>query len=338
MAQIGTQRSCYAHDNAFSTFVLLKDKSAMTDLFKVISGKGFFDWLSNLFNRASDSIGSMKMYPMIRSKLRDFDTSHTLTILKMGGKNWLVKHHTHNIQNYRYEVGKKVFAEANSFIQYEPYTHISLHLPFLDFIDLPVNELRGKTMYVYYTFDYASGTATAFIEVQSNTDRYILATKTGKVGVDVAWGKDNSIENSRNIINTALSTGISLVTLGQSGGASAIAQSVKISRSTAELSKGLLSIVNSTQTRFERGGTVGSYGSIAFDNFKPYLIIKRPKLVPVNETEYARIYGKPLYESRTLSQMRGFTIVDSIHLTNFSNATEPEMREIENLLKQGVHL
>lgn len=338
MAQVGTQRSCYTHDNAFSTYVLLKDKSAMTELFKVISGKGFFEWLSNLFNRASDSIGSIRIYPMIRSKLRDFNTSLTFSVLKMGGKDWMVKHHTHNVQNYRYEVGKKVFAEANSFIQFEPYTQISLHLPFLDFIDLPVNELRGKTMYVYYTFDYASGTATAFIEVQSNTDRYILATKTGKVGVDVAWGKDNSVENSRNIINTAISTAISLATIYATKGTSAVAQGVAGARAGAEVGKSLLSIANSTQTRFERGGTVGSYGSIAFDNFKPYLIIKRPKLVPVDETEYARIYGKPLYESRVLAQVSGFTIVDDIHLENLGEATEPEMREIEMLLKQGVHL
>lgn len=325
------------HQNAFSTYYLLKNNSELENLFKEVSGKSFLSWLTNLFNKASDSLGSIMMYPMIREKfVNNFALSDSYIPIVMGGASWNVNVSKLSDIPQSIIIGH-ISLNAYSYRDFEPYTQIQLHLPYLGFVDLPPSEVFGKTLYVKYAFDWASGTATAFIEVQGGTNQYILATKTGKIGIEIAWGKDNSIENTRNIINTIVSTGISLATIYATKGTSEIAQSVAGARAGAEIGKSLLSIANSTQTKYERGGSSGSYG-FTYDNPNPYLIIKKKVLVPVNEDDYARIYGKPLYESRVLAQVSGFTIVDDIHLENLGSATEPEMREIENLLKTGVHL
>ena len=68
----------------------------------------------------------------------------------------------------------------------------------------------------------------------------------------------------------------------------------------------------------------------------PYLIITRPVVnQPLN---YNKLYGRPLYETRTLSDLTGFTVVDSVHLENIAGATAIELKTIEAALNGGVIL
>lgn len=327
-------------NNPMCTFYELEDLSALEKFFNVVSAKGFTNWFNNLFNKASDSISSLRAYPIKQTYMSMFGSTVNSNI-KIGKELW-------NIPSYilvnsgstpLITIAEYNIPAPTSFIDFEPFTTMQLYIPYMDFIDLPVNEIVGKKLYVKYGIDLPSGTATAFIEtLDKNGDRYVLAIKSGKIGVDVAWGRDNSLENTRNILNTAISTTIGIVTTVAgsyaSGGALTPIATVGIG---ATLGKGALSVSQSLQTKYERGGNVGSVASLLAPN-SVYLIIKKPKLVPVDETDYAHTYGKPLYESRVLAQVSGFTVVDEIHLTGFPDAMEEEVNEIERLLKEGVHL
>lgn len=67
----------------------------------------------------------------------------------------------------------------------------------------------------------------------------------------------------------------------------------------------------------------------------PYIIISRPEQnVP---KDYGHYYGYPSNIYETLSNLTGYTEVAAIHLDGI-NATEPELDEIDNLLKGGVIL
>ena len=327
--------------NDMNIFYALKDFQELGKFYKVISGDGFINLVKNLFTKSADAVSSLRAYPVKKNKLGFGTTLNTRTF--MVGDTW-------DFQSYDFEattnailIGQYSFSNPSSFIDLAPYTSVQLYLPYMDFIDLPVNEILGKYLYVYYGFDLSSGTATAYITTQTTgsgiDDRHVIAIKTGKIAVDVAWGKDNSIENTKNIINTAFSTAISITALAVTGGASGASEiaktTAKIGIGTA-LSKGA-SVMNSLQIQYTRGGTSGSFGSM-YAPTSPYLIIRKPKLVPINEGLYAHTYGLPLYESRWLYQLTGFTIVDQIHLEGFNTALDEEVNEIERLLKTGVHL
>ena len=323
--------------NAFSRFHILHNTGTdLQELFSAISGDTFANLFKNIFTKSRDAINSLRAYPIKHSKLVELEGLSTeQSTLEMMNTSFNIHNYQFSVTSYRHTVGFYRFPSAESFIDLAPHTKISLYLPYLDFVDLPVNEVVGNAIYVYYVIDYSSGMATAYI--QSQTNGHVIAIKSGKIGIDIPWGATNNVENVRNIINTALSTGIQVATLGLTSGASEIAKVGKSVAMGSTLAKGSLSIANSLQQQITRGGNSGG-ASILCSPSAPYLIIRKPKLVSVDEDDYAHTYGKPLYESRTLEDMRGFTVVDEIHLTGLPNALDEEVNEIENLLKSGVHL
>lgn len=198
-----------------------------------------------------------------------------------------------------------------------------------------INEIRGKTIEVLYTIDFTTGVATAYVQTSLGY-RTLIAVKSGKIGIDVPWGVNNNLENTKNVINTAISTAIQLTAISATGGTSEVALMAKGVSKGVALSKSALSIANSLQLRYERGGTAGSLSNIVMPNH-PYLLLKTQNMVDVNDEEYAHTYGKPLYKERVLSTLKGYTVVDEIHLEQLPNATQSEIDEIESLLKRGVH-
>lgn len=319
-------------NNAFTSYTIIDDSNELDNLFDIISGKTLESFFKNLFSKASDGITSLRVYPMIKKSY--FARFHE-EYIQIANKEYKL----YNAPVY-WSIANKVIAEydftnANSYIDYEPYTSYQLYLPFIDYIDIPPSEVNGKKLQVRCIIDLATGTMMYYIETVLNDDVTTIAMKGGKIGVDVSWGRDNSVENTRNVVTTAISTAISLYALGGVTGANA--EMIKKIGTATTLAKSSLSVMNSLQLRYERGGTNGSLASTLAPS-SVYLIKKRNELVDVNEDEFKRIHGLPLYESRVLAQMKGFTIVEDIHLENLGNATRSEMEEIETLLKQGIHL
>lgn len=308
------------NNNSMNTFYKLTTGDELKKLYDVLSGKGFVNWLTNLFTKPSDCVSSLRAYPIKTLQLGFDGTSyHPATII--GGKGFALA--TNDILSAvsRSVIGYYQFPKATSFVDY--FATIELYIPYMDFIQLPASELYGNTLWVSYVIDLATGTATAFIEVVNQQgEKHLIASKTSKIGVDIAWGFDNSVENTRNIINTVISTAVE-----------SFADSKKVGETTA---KGLLTISNYLQTRFARGNSAGSIATM-FNPQSTYLIIKKPHLVEVDEDDYRSVYGKPLYESRVFSQLQGYTVIDEVHLSNLPDALEEEVNEIETLLKSGVH-
>lgn len=323
-------------NNEMDTYYCLYSNRSLSQFFTTISGGDFTSWFENLFNKASDTIGSLRAYPISYINLGFLGDSGTL---RAGGHLWDIDNHPLDSLKkiYKHTIGRYTFPNASSFIDFSPYTQVQVFIPYMEFVELPINELVGRTLTIEYYVDLASGIAIAYFVTTKNNESHVISIKTGKIGVDIAWGKDNSVENSRNIINTALSTATSLTLMNATKGASVVAKATASARMGAEASKGALSILNSTQTRYERGGSSGCFAYLSSPN-SVYMIIKKPKLAQVNEDEYAHTYGKPLYKDYELRYLSGFTIVDQIHLTGFDTALDEEVNEIESLLKSGVHL
>jgi hypothetical protein len=68
---------------------------------------------------------------------------------------------------------------------------------------------------------------------------------------------------------------------------------------------------------------------------RPYFLIERE--VPCFSTMYPHDKGLPLNVAVNLSQISGFTIIDDIDLSGITGATENEIEELRQLLKEGVY-
>ena len=69
------------------------------------------------------------------------------------------------------------------------------------------------------------------------------------------------------------------------------------------------------------------------------VIIYRPKMQDV-DADYNHLYGKPLGEVRTLSELSGYTEIGEVHIDgeDFASATETEMAMLQEALLNGVIL
>lgn len=203
-----------------------------------------------------------------------------------------------------------------SYLDYSPYTEISIYLPYIGIRPLNVDDVMGKTLAVKYHIDILSGSCCAYIKCSDT----VLYSYVGNCATSVPiTGNDWT-----NAINGALTVASSIGTAVLTGGATAPAAAGTVAAN----------IVNNIKPTVERSGSMsGSGGLMGVQT--PYLILTRPRqALPAGQNAFT---GYPVYISSLLSDVSGYTEIDKIHLENVP-ATGDEISEIETLLKSGVIL
>lgn len=207
-----------------------------------------------------------------------------------------------------------------AYLDYSPYTKIEIYLPFIGIKPMNIDDVMDKSVHVQYNIDILSGSCVAFVEVDNN----VLYSYVGQCSASVPiTGNDWT-----NVINGVMgvASAIGGMAIGGMGGAG-----------IGALTSGLTSTANSVSAAKpnpEKSGSMAGMGGMLGIQY-PYLILTRPRqCVPDYQNTYT---GYPSFITRGLSQLSGFTIVNSIHLQNVP-ATDEELTEIETLLKTGVML
>lgn len=201
-----------------------------------------------------------------------------------------------------------------SYLDYDPYTRAEIYLPYIGIHPLSVDDIMGKTVHVVYHVDILSGACCAYIKCGSS----VLYSFVGQCASSIPI---TSIDWT-NVINGALNIAGSIGTMVATGGASA-PMSIGTIASTA---------VNSFKPTIEKSGAISGTGGLLGVQ-TPYIILTRPRqALPSKQNAFS---GYPSFITTKLSDLSGYTEIDSIHLENIG-ATESEVNEIESLLKSGV--
>lgn len=199
---------------------------------------------------------------------------------------------------------------------YEPYTKVSLFLPFIGVVPLNVSEVMRSTISVKYRVDVITGACLAEVSVSRDSAGGVLYTYGGSAIVTYPISSGSYVGAVQAALSTAIGIG-----LAASGGASIGA--------VAGLA---LNGINGAKTQVQHSGQFsGSSG--AMGGKKPYLIVTRPQTyTPTKINEYK---GLPSTSIDKLSKYTGFVKVNEVHLTS-TKAYDNEIQEIESLLKSGV--
>lgn len=201
-----------------------------------------------------------------------------------------------------------------SYLDYAPYTKAELYLPYIGMRPISIDDIMGETVSVVYHVDILSGACVAYVKVGSS----VLYSYIGQC----SCGIPVTSTQFSNILNGVLGIAGAVGTLVATGGAS------------APLSVGGVasSAVNALKPDIERSGSMSGTGGMLGIQ-KPYLVVTRPRqAVPFNQNTFM---GYPSFVNMKLSDLHGYTEVESIHLENVP-AMEEELNEIERLLKSGV--
>lgn len=217
--------------------------------------------------------------------------------------------------------------EYHDFRDYEPYTRLSLFLPFVGDVNISTNDcITPHKIHVIYNIDFLSGVACAEVLIDEDVRYAYQAAMCAAVPV-------TSSDASR-LIASIIGAAVGTVSGGVMGGiVGGTAGSRMAARSLiGGVSEAALSPVNGIQ--IQRTGSISANTGL-LGEMKPYVLVTRP--ISVVADQYKSLLGQPYQLDGALGSQKGFVKVREVHLDGVT-ATEAEKTEIEQLLKEGVIL
>lgn len=217
--------------------------------------------------------------------------------------------------------------EYHDFRDYEPYTRLSLFLPFVGDVNISTNDcIIPHKIHVIYNIDFLSGVACAEVLIDEDVRYAYQAAMCAAVPV-------TSSDASR-LIASIIGAAVGTVSGGVMGGiVGGTAGSRMASRALiGGVSEVAMSPINGIQT--QRTGSISANTGL-LGEMKPYVLVTRP--ISVVADQYKSLLGQPYQLDGSLGSQTGFVKVREVHLDGIT-ATEAEKTEIERLLKEGVIL
>ena len=194
-----------------------------------------------------------------------------------------------------------------NFLDYAPYTQVTLFLPFIGFTEIDPNIVVDNTLTIKYVFDIVTGACKAMLYV--NNIYYM--SYDGICSIDIPLVASNRAQTEAQLFSSVVNGAIS----GNVGG--------------------LVDAVATTQYHSQSSGKYSP--TCGWQEAKQaYAIINRPTC-QYPET-YGHNIGYPCKLSRSLNSLSGFTVCDSSVDVSGISCTETERQEIYNALTSGVYI
>ena len=295
-------------DGASNSVGVLTTTYAMT--IERLNQLGGFLWGANIFDEFS-LVNSNPIENIISCKNIPISLSGTDEIIHLGnvdtGTNGAKVASNFSTLN----VGQIALpTKYNSFLDFAPYTKITIYLPYIGFKEIDATIAIGKTLKVAYVADVITGGCIAQIFI--NGVRFYEFS--GEMGVDIPITASNRAQVEASYISNAVGMGASLA----SGNITGAVDSV-LASATAKYN------YSSTDTP--------NPNCVASVNRTCYVIIERPTYQELSQFNHTK--GKMCNLSRTIGSLKGFTICDANIDLKGITATEQEKQEISSILSSG---
>ena len=217
-----------------------------------------------------------------------------------------------------------------NYLDFAPYTKISIYLPFIGERNLDTNDVMGKTLNVRYHIDLLSGNCVAYVFVNGSIHYQFSGNCAYSIPISSADTANLFLQPLKAIAGLTLA-GVGVAT----GNPMAVAAGHALGATVGSDESGAFvsppsAEISAPDVRKVDGlnANTGYMGTI-----RPYLSIERVK-PDINDGFGAEI-GYQSNKFRTLGNLAGFTKVSEVHLEGIT-ATTAELTQIEAMLKEGV--
>lgn len=285
-----------------------------------------------------DYIVSIRKYPLNLANLNIFNTGTPGVYLGRGISGISVGGNVGYLDSYSCDVyggSEKVPTEFNDFRDYEPYTKVSMYVPFCGTVELTPSQVVGKDIVLQYVIDFSNGVIQANVIVSGEKGLVTLAVLSGKIGADVQATADNQIgqlQKISSIGHSIVSTGIKMQAASQAGnsaGTDAKTNAAYVSDQNSIMGSFLSSVMVHNLNSNE--------GFSSFSMLSPCIFVERKHFnVPPN---YGHTHGYACNVTTALGDLegKGFTVCGNVDLSGIP-ATQDELAALEALLQSGVYL
>ena len=311
-----------------------------------------------LTNNPIDCIVSLRKYPFEISK----DDS---TFIKLGKYETTVGAYTMSktLEIFEFRMRNEILPIFNdSFMDYEPYTHFELYVPFCGTVSVEPADILGRQLSVKLAVDYSTGTCTAYIL----TDDLVIKTISGQIAIDIPVSGIQSVTAASQINNAIAQAStaqkneqtskLSLMTIGGMGqlilNPAKAGNNISTSQIESQRADYELQHQNIQPHLIGSASSAASWlidfscrlliyyptGEILFNNNNP------PTFNPVKLLEYGHTVGFACCNTGTLSSFSGLTVAVKADLNGITTnsgtrpATLQELQMLEAALNEGVIL
>lgn len=295
-------------DGASNSVGVLTTTYAMT--IERLNQLGGFLWGANIFDEFS-LVNSNPIENIISCKNIPISLSGTDEIIHLGNVDTGTNGSKVASNFSTLNVGQIALpTKYNSFLDFAPYTKVTIYLPYVGFKEIDATIAIGKTLKVAYVADVITGGCIAQIFI--NGVRFYEFS--GEMGVDIPITASNRAQVEASYISNAVGMGASLA----SGNITGAVDSV-LASATAKYN------YSSTDTP--------NANCVASVNRTCYVIIERPTYQELSQFNHTK--GKMCNLSKTIGSLKGFTICDANIDLKGITATEQEKQEISSILSSG---
>ena len=143
-----------------------------------------------------DCIVDLRRYPMEIPKADN-------CLLKLGKYETIVSGYTmeKTVYNYLFELRQPIYPLFyDSFIDYEPYTHFELYIPFCGTVSIEPADILGRKLAVQLVVDFTTGTATAYVM----SDNLVIKSAQGQIAIDIPVSGIQSVTAASQISNAII--------------------------------------------------------------------------------------------------------------------------------------
>ncbi|WP_407416484.1 hypothetical protein [Methanobrevibacter sp.] len=226
------------------------------------------------------------------------------------------------------------------YLSYEPYTNYEIYVAFVGWVSINANQLINKRILLYYSIDFDTGNATAFL--YNYTDYELIWSGTCLFGFKLPITSSNAEEITREKQNNALNLTMGLVSgsLAVIGGIASENVGI-LAKGGVGLTKSIISYANAENTMYKRGVTAfGSSENALHVNSELVIKISHYNTLFSDQTIFNAMNGKPYKKYEVLSNHIGYYIeVPYIHFDPKAYSIyQDEISEIVELLHNGVNI
>lgn len=287
------------------------------------------NWVTGLYGDLQNAIVSLKKINVADKYLIGQSTNTTTiklaryTCSRPTAGNYLqeINSELHQLQH----AGGISFTESSdlySFLNYSPYTQVSLYLPYVGVVPLETRYIRGTTLNVACGCSFQTGEIIYRVQM-GDCD---VAYYQGKCSEDVPFSLNSAMELASNTVNAIGNVSAGLVT-----GGVATASSMLLGQN----------ISAPTNTNASVTSTLNKYLGT-----KCAIIVQRPqhyKLYDVSQgktiADYGHVSGYKYNCIRTFSNGDGYVEFTNPHIDKWNTApTDEETQEIYSLMQEGIVL
>lgn len=313
--------------NSYTKYWITPDE--LVKLKEFLFKKTFLDNVSRLWENPAEYIVDLTYYPLRPDTLNMTGAQEQIIVGNINSEvTGLVFPDSGN--RFHYMGMYHISPYYNSYLDYEPYTSISIYLPYIGVRSLDSSRVTGHTLNVGYTFDFNTRQVTAHLGLDGQGFGDLgnaLDSFTGSFGVAFPLSGSQANQVALNVLQ---STTQLVSSAGAIAGGVATGNVAAVYGGAVNAGSTLL---GGQAIKPESLGTLTPTAGLYAPQI-PYLIINRP--ITAMPSTWVADMGYSAGYSGKVSSFTGYLEANHVELKRAPNMTEQEAQEIISALQGGI--